>query len=231
MLVFLRGRARSDLLTVGAVLSDQVSVETLIYVDFSVVHPHQLDTEERKRRFQFVNVEQRWTLDLLRGFRSITAMKCVQPNSRQQLFLWFLWAIKHKDAKESVLKGRTNTEISIQWQISSRLFIYSLSVVGLCRYVCTDQVLDDLLYLGLSLLHLLCRPFQTDALLAVCELYVNLHTGTKATLLGNFLLCWVLNTTIHLSLRKVSNLKCSPVTIYFALLVPFYKMQPPKSCC
>lgn len=50
----------------------------------------------------------------------------------------------------------------------------------LCARVCvcvsTHQVFDDLLYLGLSLLHLLCWPLQTDALLAICELYMNLHT-------------------------------------------------------
>lgn len=43
----------------------------------------------------------------------------------------------------------------------------------------THQILDDLLYLGLSQLHLLCRPLQTDALLAICKLYVNLHKCTQ----------------------------------------------------
>lgn len=45
--------------------------------------------------------------------------------------------------------------------------------------VCTHQVLDDLLYLGLSLFHLLRWPLQTDALLAIRKLYVNLHTHTQ----------------------------------------------------
>lgn len=34
-----------SVLTVGSVLSNEVSVETLVYDDFSVVHPHQLHTE------------------------------------------------------------------------------------------------------------------------------------------------------------------------------------------
>lgn len=46
----------------------------------------------------------------------------------------------------------------------------------MCVCVSAHQVFDDLLYLGLSLLHLLCWPLQTDALLAICELYMNLHT-------------------------------------------------------
>lgn len=35
-------------LTVGSVLPDEVSVETLIYNHFSVVHPHQLHTDEQR---------------------------------------------------------------------------------------------------------------------------------------------------------------------------------------
>lgn len=42
----------------------------------------------------------------------------------------------------------------------------------------TDQVVDDVLDLGLGLLHLLCRPLQTDPLLAVRELNMDLHTHT-----------------------------------------------------
>lgn len=38
-------RRRRSVLTVGSVLSDEVSVETLVYDDFSVVHPHQLQKE------------------------------------------------------------------------------------------------------------------------------------------------------------------------------------------
>lgn len=47
----------------------------------------------------------------------------------------------------------------------------------MCVY--TDQVLDDFLYLGLSLLHLLRRPLQTDALLTIRKFYVNLHTRAR----------------------------------------------------
>lgn len=38
----------TDRLTVGSVLSNEVSVEAWIYDDFSVVHPHQLDTRRQK---------------------------------------------------------------------------------------------------------------------------------------------------------------------------------------
>ncbi|KAF3837069.1 hypothetical protein F7725_004533, partial [Dissostichus mawsoni] len=41
-----------------------------------------------------------------------------------------------------------------------------------CSLIRLTVVLDDLLYLGLSLFHLLCRTLQTDALLSVCELYL-----------------------------------------------------------
>lgn len=54
----------------------------------------------------------------------------------------------------------------------------NLALCSLC--VCPDQVLDDLLYLDLSLLHLLCWPLQTNALLAIRKLNVNL--GTKTTM-------------------------------------------------
>lgn len=38
-------------LTVGSILPDKVSVETLVYDDFSVVHPHKLQTEGADFRF------------------------------------------------------------------------------------------------------------------------------------------------------------------------------------
>lgn len=58
-------------------------------------------------------------------------------------------------------------------------------VCFLCVCVClsTDQVLDNLLYLGLSLLHLLRWPLQTDALLAVRKLNVHLHAQTETNLI------------------------------------------------
>lgn len=34
-------------LTVGSVLADEVSVKALVYVDVSVVHPHQLNTRKQ----------------------------------------------------------------------------------------------------------------------------------------------------------------------------------------
>lgn len=47
----------------------------------------------------------------------------------------------------------------------------------------SHQVFDDLLNLGLSLLHLLRRPLQTDPLLAVRKFDVNLrkHTHTHGS--------------------------------------------------
>lgn len=91
--------------------------------------------------------------------------------------------------------------------------------------VCTDQVLDDLLYLGLSLLHLLRRPFETDALLAIGKLYVNLHTqtGIKASQLWSSpfcsVLCWFFHAVIHLSWCQVSKIKCPPQPLFFVCVL------------
>lgn len=46
----------------------------------------------------------------------------------------------------------------------------------------SHQVFDDLLNLGLSLLHLLRRPLQTDPLLTVRKFYVNLRKHTRTRL-------------------------------------------------
>lgn len=64
------------------------------------------------------------------------------------------------------------TNVDVYWK-----GFMNLALCSVC--LCSDQVLDDLLYLGLSLLYLLCRPLQTDALLTVRKLNVNLHTQTK----------------------------------------------------
>lgn len=57
----LGARHELKVLTVGSVLPNQMSVETLVYDDFSVVHPHQLNTNQEKVHSDFTSLPVRIT--------------------------------------------------------------------------------------------------------------------------------------------------------------------------
>lgn len=122
----------------------------------------------RKRRFGFINVNQHSTNQMWFSLISLQVYVIISVCSSS--------------------KALSNTAIFLSVTEDNTLHVYRSFVVLVYVCVCTDQVLDDLLYLGLSLLHLLRRPFETDALLAIGKLYVNLHTqtGIKASQLGSF---------------------------------------------
>lgn len=154
----------------------------------------------RKRRFGFINVNQHSTNQMWFSLLSL------------QVY----WIISVCSSS----KALSNTAIFLSVTEDNTRHVYRSFVVLVYVCVCTDQVLDDLLYLGLSLLHLLRRPFETDALLAIGKLYVNLHTqtGIKASQLGSFpfcsVLCWFFHAVIHLSWCQVSKIKCPPQSLF-----------------
>lgn len=154
----------------------------------------------RKRRFGFINVNQHSTNQMWFSLISLQVYRTISVCSSS--------------------KALSNTAIFLSVTEDSTRHVYRSFVVLVYVCVCTDQVLDDLLYLGLSLLHLLRRPFETDALLAIGKLYVNLHTqtGIKASQLGRFpfcsVLCWFFHAVIHLSWRQVSKIKCPPQSLF-----------------